>query len=170
MKPVDPGAPDDFAIAAPAWRIRRLRAHLAAAGAAGSAARGGGESRDLPPEFEHRAERRRWLLGWDKAVPPRLPDDPKPPTARQLAKIARWQAGAGRLSPDQGALRVAILEAVAEEMLSARPLAHGAIVAALRETTLRCRAAGLPAPKASRYRKWLKLTGRAPAPAPRTGR
>jgi hypothetical protein len=154
------GPGDDFEISVPAWRARRLRGHLAALLASGAAAQKAGEPRAIPAELAHRAEARRWLSGWDRANDVSSRGGPKPPTARQLARIERWEAAAGRLSPAQGALRRAILEAVVEEMLSARPLALGAIAAAHRETMRRCREAGLPAPRDSRYRKWLKLTGR----------
>lgn len=148
----------DFRIVAPAWRIRRLRGHLTSVAASGTAARQGSEARIAPAELAHRAEVRRWLAGWDHAVGAAIPAAARPPSARQLAKLARWQAGAGRLRPADGAQRRAILEAVADEMLAGRPLAFGAIAAACRETARRCRAAGLPAPKASRYRRWLKLS------------
>lgn len=151
-------AAPDFAMSVPAWRARRLREHLAALGDAGRAAREAGETRLAPAEIEHRAEARRWLAGWDRADPPSAAAAPKPLTARQLAKIARWQAGVGRLRPAEGEARRAILEAVADELLSARPLAFGAFAEAHRETVRRCREAGLPAPKASRYRRWLKLS------------
>ncbi|MFC3690832.1 hypothetical protein ACFOWB_01255 [Chenggangzhangella methanolivorans] len=145
----------DFEISVPAWRARRLRAHLAALGEAGRVARMAGDDRAAPEDLAHRAEERRWLAGWDRA----RPDPVAPgPTPRQLAKIGRWQAGTSRLKAGEGTLRSAILDAVADEMLAVRPPPHGAIAAAHRETVRRCREAGLPAPKASRYRKWLKLT------------
>lgn len=149
-------AASDFGSSIPAWRARRLRAHLSALADAGRAAREAGEGRAVPEEAAHRAEVRSWLSGWDGAATTLSSSQPAA-TPRQLAKIGRWQAGAGRLRADKGALRSAILEAVADEMLLARPLAHGAIAAAHRETVRRCRESGLPAPKASRYRKWLKL-------------
>lgn len=149
-----------FAISVPAWRARRLRAHLRAQFEAGLAAReaepaAGGRS--VPDDLTHRAEIRRWLAGWDAG---RRTDPAEKPAAtpRQLAKIERWQAGVGRLRPAQGDLRRSILDAVADELLSVRPPVRGAIAAAHRETVRRCREAGLPAPKASRYRRWLKLT------------
>ncbi len=145
----------DFEISVPAWRARRLRAHLLAQAEAGRAACAGGEARLVPHELEHRAEARRWLAGWDRA---RAALAVPPPTARQRAKIDRWQAGAGRLRAERGAVRSSILDTVADDLLGARPLVRGAIAAAHRETVRRCREAGLPAPKASRYRKWLKLT------------
>lgn len=144
-----------FEVSVPAWRARRLRAHLTAQIEVGRAARRAGETRAAPTELAHRAEMRSWLAGWDAERP--ASSIARPPTARQLAKIERWSAGAGRLRPELGALRQLILDAVADELLSVRPLAHGAIAAAHRETVRRCREAGLPAPKASRYRKWLKL-------------
>lgn len=161
------GARDDFAIAAPAWRVRRLRGRLSAAQEAGGAARGAGEPRTSPAEIAHRAEVRRWFAGWDRAAAQAelAPSAAKPPTARQLARLARWQSGAGRLRPAEGARRRDILDDVADELLGAKPLAFGAIAAAHRETVRRCRAAGVPAPKASRYRRWLKLTGRIQTPA-----
>jgi hypothetical protein len=154
------GADDDFGMAVPAWRARRLRGHLSALLASGAAAQNAGEPRATPADLAHRAEARRWLGGWDRAEAAKVRAGPKPPTPRQLAKIARWEVGLGRLPPAQGALRRTILGAVADEMLSARPLALGAIAAAHRETVRRCREAGLPGPKESRYRRWLKLTGR----------
>ncbi|WP_020181033.1 hypothetical protein [Methylopila sp. M107] len=147
----------DFDISVPAWRARRLRAHLAGQVEAGRAARGAGEDRRAPRELAHRAEVRRWLFGWD-AARPKPAAAPPAPTPRQIAKIERWQAGTGRLRGEQGALRRSILEAVADELLSARPLARGAIAAAHRETVRRCREAGLPSPKASRYRRWLAIS------------
>ncbi|WP_051460096.1 hypothetical protein [Methylopila sp. 73B] len=154
-----------FGIAVPAWRARRLRAHLGALPAAGAAARAAGEPRAAPAETAHRAEARRWLRGWDQADAAAASSEPRPPTPKQLAKLTRWEAGVGRLRPSDGARRRDILEAVAEALLSARPLPFGAIAAAHRETVRRCREAGVPAPKASRYRRWLKLTGRAAGPA-----
>lgn len=160
------GAEDGFAISVPAWRARRLRAHLAALVTSGAAAHEAGEPRVLPAEFAHPAEARRWLNGWDRAGATRVLAAPAQLTAKQVSRLARWESGAGRLRPAQGALRRDILETVADELLSARPLALGAIAAAHRETMRRCRDAGLPAPKASRYRRWLKLTGRVTGPAP----
>nr|WP_210341578.1 hypothetical protein [Methylopila capsulata] len=146
-----------------------MRAHLGALPAAGAAARAAGEPRAAPAEAAHRAEARRWLQGWDQADVSAASSEPKPATPKQLAKLARWEAGVGRLRPSEGALRRDILETVADALLSARPLPFGAIAAAHRETVRRCREAGVPAPKASRYRRWLKLTGRAAGPtgAPR---
>lgn len=160
------GAGDGFEIAVPSWRARRLRAHLAGLVAAGAVARKAGEPRIAPQDLAHRAEARCWLRGWDGARDSAFPASPRPPTARQRVRLARWEAGAGRLRPAQGELRRDILESVADELLSARPLAFGAIAAAHRETVRRCRDAGLPAPRASRYRGWLKLTGRVSGPAP----
>lgn len=154
-----------FGTSVPAWRARRLRAHLGALPAAGAAARAAGEPRATPAEMAHRAEVRRWLQGWDRADAASASSGPKPATPKQLAKLARWEAGVGRLRPSEGALRREILEAVAEALLSARPLPFGSIAAAHRETVRRCREAGVPAPKASRYRRWLKLTGRVADPA-----
>lgn len=151
------GPDADFKTHVPAWRARRLRAHFAAQVDAGRMAHASGEPRSVPAELAHRAEIRRWLGGWDRFAAPDRPVA-KAPTPRQLQKIGRWQAGVGRLRPADGALRSAILDAVADEMLAARPLARGAIVAAHRETARRCREAGLPAPKASRYRRWLALS------------
>lgn len=148
-----------FDLGVPAWRARRLRAHLLAQFEAGLAARrqdAGRVEPSIPAEVAHRAERRRWLAGW-RAGHTQTVQSPAP-TPRQIAKITRWQAGAGRLRPADGERRRAILEAVADEMLALRPPPHGAIAAAHRESARRCREAGLPAPKGSRYRKWLKLT------------
>lgn len=153
-------ADDGFEIAVPSWRARRLRAHLADLVAAGAAARKAGEPAVAPPDLAHRAEARCWRYGWDRAMESAVPASPRPPSARQRARLARWESGAGRLRPVQGELRRDILERVADELLSARPLAFGAIAAAHRETVRRCREAGLPAPKVSRYRRWLKVTGR----------
>ena len=147
----------DFGSGVPAWRARRLRAHLSAQTEAGRAARGCGEARAVPEELEHRAEIRSWLAGWDSIAETAVPAPPAP-TPRQIAKIERWQAGAGRLKAADGELRSAILEAVADEFLAERPPPHGAIARAHRETVRRCREAGLPGPKSSRYRKWLKLS------------
>lgn len=147
----------DFGSGVPAWRARRLRAHLSAQVEAGRVARSCGEARAVPEELEHRAEIRSWLAGWDEASEPAAPVQPAP-TPRQIAKIERWRSGAGRLKAADGELRSAILEAVADELLAERPLPHGAIARAHRETVRRCREAGLPGPKSSRYRKWLKLS------------
>ncbi|MFC7051320.1 hypothetical protein ACFQI3_01290 [Hansschlegelia quercus] len=154
------GPENNFGASVPAWRARRLRAYLMAQSASGAAAEAAGDPRAVPSELAHRAEMRRWLNGWDRASGADAPAAPKPPSARQLASITRWEAGTGRLPLAEGALRRDILEAVADAMLSVQPLAFGAIAAAHRETVKRCREAGLPAPRASRYRRWLKLTGR----------
>ena len=147
----------DFGSAVPAWRARRLRAHLSAQVEAGRAARDCGEARAVPAELAHRAEIRRWLAGWDSIAAKEIAARPAP-TPRQIARIGRWQAGAGRLKAADGELRSAIPEAVADELLAERPLPHGAIARAHRETVRRCREAGLPGPRSSRYRKWLKLS------------
>ena len=149
-------AEPEFEISVPAWRARRLRNHLAAQRAAGRAAKAAGESRIVPSELAHRAEARCWLSGWDQAGPDSGEVKPAP-TARQLLKLDRWERGAGRLSQTQGQLRREILENVTDELLANRPLRSGALANAHREAVRRCRDAGLPAPKASRYRKWLKL-------------
>jgi hypothetical protein len=148
----------NFQLSVPVWRARRLRTHLTSQIEAGGAAREAGNPRRRPDELKHRAEARCWLFGWDRAFSSRNSPPGPSPSARQLARLKRWQTGAGGLRHADGDLRRTILEAVADELLSARPLALGAIAAAHRETVRRCREAGLPAPRASRYRRWLKLS------------